>query len=610
MRTSVLMWRKYAASCTLTAALLSGFQLTGCIPSSSRNAANISSRAADSARRAEREIAIKNSESTKDVVNTQADMSANQVGVAKVSDYAKRDSTLENPLAKLLSEQPENYPAGDPFLKSDDVVQAGERPAANSHASFSEKEATADSGIQLTEHQGRAVFTGREDAVVRPFSSVELKNLSTEGSRSSLAAPGPRSFPGNDSSDSVAAKPGLSTAGSRSPEITSAQDQQPQMTASWAKDQASLTADSGRSQWPGSVSGTVETPSTETKQSDPAASQRIEALLQQADQLRRRGELHAAYRSALLAQSMVDRHGLSVTELRRNPHVLASELAAQIWGAPNAEQTAKAGKKKSDLPIIQPRGSRSPQHDQVFQTADNYLNWQSSQKSPVDASSVIQLTGAARKNEFEVTGSNIELASEQHAATKRPDSLLSPKGLSEDNTSTKEAISPKPFSPERWGIGEVAVVDQAALNDRPTARPMPSSAKPSPFAVEFASPSGRSEVAAATSIPAQNGGPGRKPLSAPTIPKDPFGVDFAPELELLTPDVANNESDSAIESVTDDAGHPLLWGAIAFILAVVSTAVGLKLSKPKLQTQSSEAVSETEKSDDENRPPLKFSKAA
>jgi hypothetical protein len=72
---------------------------------------------------------------------------------------------------------------------------------------------------------------------------------------------------------------------------------------------------------------------------------RIHALMSDAHTSQMRGELHAAYRSALLAEKIAREHRLTFTGNQENPSVFARAVAAQIWPdsqAESAEQMAAA----------------------------------------------------------------------------------------------------------------------------------------------------------------------------------------------------------------------------------------------------------------------------
>jgi hypothetical protein len=68
---------------------------------------------------------------------------------------------------------------------------------------------------------------------------------------------------------------------------------------------------------------------------------RVKALLSEAHTSAIRGELHAAYRSALLAEQVAEEHHIAMRDGDENPRDVARDIAAKIWRASNvAEETA------------------------------------------------------------------------------------------------------------------------------------------------------------------------------------------------------------------------------------------------------------------------------
>lgn len=102
---------------------------------------------------------------------------------------------------------------------------------------------------------------------------------------------------------------------------------------------------------------------------------RMQQLVAAAIESETRGDLHAAYRSALLAQKIADEHHIAVDRLEPSPTALAETIAEKIWKTSLPEPT----RQESDLPVI--KAQRIPEHDAIFQIADSSLLWEPLQNS-------------------------------------------------------------------------------------------------------------------------------------------------------------------------------------------------------------------------------------
>jgi len=80
---------------------------------------------------------------------------------------------------------------------------------------------------------------------------------------------------------------------------------------------------------------------------------RIHALMSDAHTSHMRGELHAAYRSALLAEKIAREHHLTFTADQENPSVFARAVAAQIWPDSHTESAGQLAAAPAQTPAAE-----------------------------------------------------------------------------------------------------------------------------------------------------------------------------------------------------------------------------------------------------------------
>ena len=123
----------------------------------------------------------------------------------------------------------------------------------------------------------------------------------------------------------------------------------------------------------------------EDKEQSITAKLRMDQLLAEARTHEKRGELHAAYRSALLAKQVAEKHQITVGLLEQSPTVVAESIAEKIWKTP--EPPTSDSKKPEALPKIQPE--RIPDHDQIFSTSTEEWQWENlNSKEPTQPNTV------------------------------------------------------------------------------------------------------------------------------------------------------------------------------------------------------------------------------
>lgn len=108
---------------------------------------------------------------------------------------------------------------------------------------------------------------------------------------------------------------------------------------------------------------------------------RIQALLSDAHTNQMRGELHAAYRSALLAEKIAKEHRIEFSTGEENPSELARTIAASIWRTSNSSEEAYQAATEATLmqeaapstatkanESAEPAKAKSPFDDHLFAT--------------------------------------------------------------------------------------------------------------------------------------------------------------------------------------------------------------------------------------------------
>lgn len=105
---------------------------------------------------------------------------------------------------------------------------------------------------------------------------------------------------------------------------------------------------------------------------------RIQALLSDAHTNQMRGELHAAYRSALLAEKVAKEHRIEFAQDEENPSDLARTIAASIWRTSNTSEEAylaasEVTAKQKPTPVAVPEVQKTQESAPVNSPFDDHL---------------------------------------------------------------------------------------------------------------------------------------------------------------------------------------------------------------------------------------------
>lgn len=603
MRISLTGWRRSTLGIVTAFACASGLQISGCARSSSRDVgADLSRRAADAAFKAERDIAKKASRQplfgSKDTDNSS--LASKPIDRSTIS----RNGSYENPLAELLASRSDKYPSGDPFIDS-------EQPIATFKGKITKDvgdQQVRKDNIQLTQHESKGAATDDGSAIAKPIAA--------------------RSFPkSTESEDQDVGRVALDNdwANKKKPKVH--QDRIKKHVTNNGKtpsDPQNFT-ESDLGFW--KSANNDNTSDTRTQNDVQAKSHKIEdenwnhltahqqhvkALIKQSEGQHAKGELHAAYRSALLASSLVDQYQLSIAEGELDPSIIAQEISAQIWGSNKQNQTAQKEpvtvekQDTSKLPIIRPRQSRSAQHDQVFQTPDSFLNWQASEESHGGENLTAEkqtLKATSQLDKSRNSLSNAGIKSALFASSRQTEGHINSRSMNDNSIRQTSNVELMGEGDDQWISTDLDLIAEnkqdasELLNSQRVVEPLTAQPMPSPAAVERLTDSVRVE----------NVGSDRGPLFAPIHEINPFEANLETISETRLPEqteVKEVVAEAPIAEVRPQGR--LKWGVLAFILATLSTLVGLKLNKPP------EAKSEPkdENSDDESDQHLKLSKAA
>ncbi len=611
MRNYVLHWRRGAMSFVLAAACASSLTTSGCSRSSSRDVSiDLSKQAAESALQTERKIAVRQRELDQSHKEARADEIAGKTFLPSTNP-----SVTENPLAKLLADRAEKYPSGDPFLKPSPQVPFDQR-SSEQIASQAQAHEPAPK-VSLTQHVDR----------VQPIASTSAPS-STFPPQS--ASPTAKPFPTGIASPSIAVsqpatdfrfveqkikkeavvqaensnKAPSQKRSASSPERSQKQSGSGFITSSNNSKFEFSSNDLGRWKTIGNKIAPKDSfqavksnkkQRLETSISSQSNQQytRMTTLLAKAKTQQSRGELHSAYRTALLAQNIAEQHKLTIATSEVDPSVFASEIAAKIWGIRSPEKVQPKVPVQSDLPIIRPKRTHSVQHDQVFATPNQYLDWQSfsdqnSQKNhpPREPS---------RTQPTKVTPDSMTIiANDSHRSRPAP-KVQQIAGTIAQEPSGLLATNSQPVS---LAFAQLTSSQEKAKAQQ-RARPMPNQ----PASAQ--APSLVPNPGELRSLPLTEDN--ETPLSSNTDFFTVQDLSVAPQSESPA---ANDDSNEAVNERQISSQTNAKWGIVAFILAVISTLIGLKFSGTSSGNSVTSEANDVQDSDDDDRPKLKVSNAA
>jgi hypothetical protein len=580
----------------LAIACASSLQLCGCLGNAGRDlTADLDKDAGRASLSVERELARRKEERAKAL---SADLTA-QVKQADADDRDLAETSVEpagwfsfreSPLRKMLQRRPETKPeAGDPFLNA---------PAPEAAQQVARIQTEAPAG----QPAAKVVPAAKEATVAKGV--VERQPSRTE------------SAPDWDK----LLKDALDSA-----------DRTGQQSLSRRTDAGASDED----HWSNAFSNGNRGDTTETEpiaQSDKSGGtddverrkqkMRVQALMSEARTHALRGELHAAYRSALLANQIVEQHGLEV-DPAKNPRELAQQFADRIWQVSDEmPEPEKAGSDHSvQSEVAHSTHDKTPEtdpikHDAIFSESTTFTRWQPlptvAKDLPADGSPEPE------------SGNQLAQSSLPEIPTVRPARLM-------PELPSPDAIQPAPARQKNRASRRLPsdTVEQSKLsNSHPAQRPFPADAEGVTFAIAQNVEELDKDAAAPPNAPEFPDVAG--PLSAPEPPLESEGPllsahagsqagkgeegkrergegklnarhsslngrEMAAWGEGLASPLVSHESEETVAvpangmspRTGDDRGatagsaaaapRSLRWGVFAFIAAVLATIIGLRL---------------------------------
>ncbi|MEW4488749.1 hypothetical protein AB1L42_11740 [Thalassoglobus sp. JC818] len=330
-----------------------------------------------------------------------------------------------------------------------------------------------------------------------------------------------------------------------------------------------------------------------------SARDRMEQLISMARTHQMRGETHAAYRSALLAKHIADKHELTIGVLDQCPVALCEEIAGQLWGSPSNYPLPHEGKQPSAIPSIKPKEQSSAIHQKVFADKTKAPSWEQFADNSAPSFGDHDTASPARKLE-PATGSGSPLA----------DGTVPPMEAVPE-TEIAEAFSLEPVAdpdmptaaptPSDFGLAnrdanaaEIPVVTNSQSEDlQPTvagtdseAQTYPDRAVPLFESFEQTKPTDKAVAKSSTITPK---------AAEPAIAK-----------ASAKPEASVSPSGAKANAMT--ASTNLRWGTMAFIMATVLTMIGARLNRAKPAKE--EAASEEATADSTKKVELKIRRAA
>lgn len=320
---------------------------------------------------------------------------------------------------------------------------------------------------------------------------------------------------------------------------------------------------------------------------------RIKALLSEAHTCAIRGELHAAYRSALLAEQLASEHKIAFAPGDENPRDLAKDIAAKIWRSSNAGETAVAigdGESRPETPGLELAS------DDSFPGGETFATWVSI--SPGQAGPALSVqekrTSAAgnpdrlpeirpgTKSRGESWQAAVTGGTSENALTTVPEPVpLVPQEVPA-LVETPKAPEARPQLPGSGGV-EFAIA-HTVQEDRASAPADPFAAKPTlqpapfPPAFEVASemPSG-ARVTANAERPLLMAPPAAVSVPAPP-PALPSQLTWD---DLASTAPATPSAEELATAPTSMLNWKIIWGLLGFVAAVASTLAGLFLTRSR-----------------------------
>lgn len=351
---------------------------------------------------------------------------------------------------------------------------------------------------------------------------------------------------------------------------------------------------------------------------------RVQALISEARTNARRGQLHSAYRSALLANQLVEQHGLEM-DAAEHPRELAQQLSDRIWQAADSRpesddaQANDPGHLRTAQSVNENRDGNPIEHDAVFSDSTDFSRWQ-----PLPT--ITAATPAEGQREPGSDHPRSQSVSPEWP-TVRPARLMPelPHAISAQPAPRKQGDSDSSrssFSGPTVTAGPAQPRTRERQQVTPTQqRPFPSDAEGVTFAIAQSVEETDQVAAVAAKAPEFPGRATPPPLSAPELPprnegpllntqqSSPVGTDemFAWDDRSLSPSPGASPPELGIvplggEWPVTETGHgstggaaeasprSLQWGIATFITAVLATVIGLRLYRLRRNDEPEQVV--------------------
>lgn len=408
----------------------------------------------------------------------------------------------------------------------------------------------------------------------------------------------------------------------------------------WADPPAAATAGSasGTPEW--ARTGGAETVAKEPQSAlaappkDDADRQRVQALMAEAQAHQIRGEMHAAYRSALLAERVAEEAKVTFAQGEQSPRELAKEISDRIWNAPHGTSRKETQKPVEPLPTISPMASHA------FASVDSFAQWRS--VSPAQANSPAVLPNSVAPPASAENAELPQIRAASGASDSNRSSAVAGAQVHPQRTETAHAltaplqfpeVSGKQIQPDGRGGASGNVTDPsvefaiARSSTETSDIVIPGESgrapvtQPAPFPVDISGlidSRSRNVVQADKERPvllAPGGIPGgTQPAPSPVAPaafRIPTGE--SPSWEAIKETFsADDPTHEGAPAVSGSSG--LKWGVVGVIAAILATLVGVKMSQSSTQTapptDAAPPEAETMVKEEEERHPLRIKRAA
>ncbi|SFJ60935.1 hypothetical protein [Planctomicrobium piriforme] len=404
-----------------------------------------------------------------------------------------------------------------------------------------------------------------------------------------------RPFPGLGEAAEVvpSEKPGTATLPSSDPVHARPASSWPERTAAAPARTIAETAPKATSSWSTDSAAQKSAPTLNETLTQRQQRLRINALMSEAHTSVIRGELHAAYRSALLAEKIATEHQVQFENADENPKEFARDIAAKIWRSTKpGDETLLAETQAAPSPVVEAAQPTEPAPTTTGFPGDSFAMW-----TPLSTDGKPALTSATATPKTS-SAAPLAMTGTPKAAPARPDALpeirssQSAYGLSRSQsvTTAPNSLQPAPTAlkptssspiltleaplpePETKTAGGVQfAIAQSVTNDREPRLIDPfQSAAPAP-----AQPSAMASAVMEKQRPF---------LVAPSVPEPPEVKQARPALTWDQVSETAGESFEDGDRPTPGASKPpvswrMLWVVSGLLAAGAATVVGLKIAR-------------------------------